>query len=248
MNKIQIRWPWSIEAHERIDGPAVILDVNAASTNIAAILGSADEFYVTNRDGLHTVLEKMPDAILVGESKDPEIAKKFQVSNNASHIDQAVRDGIFTGRRIVLLTTNGTYVLCRLIEHGATPVLSVSYVNLFTVSSWLASNGYDSGIMLVPAGGQEIEFENDRELVEDKICAEALAAVLRGEQMNREVFFAASRAGIDRQYVKYEGLWPTKQADLDLIFSPRDRYPVVPLCRKTTDGLIRVIDALTTKQ
>lgn len=232
--EITISYPW--ELPNKIRGPAVMFDVVAASHNISYLVRNVDALYVVTQDTVHFALEELPHAVLVGESDDPALQDKFVASNSASII--AHTD--LKGKKVILLTYNGTYTLHEIWDKGARPVIIADYANLHTVVKWLQmQEGDTESITLVPSGGREKEHSSHPNLLEDLLCAKAAEELLQGKTANLQKDFAKSRNFINQNYPQY---WPTKDADLDLIFTAFDIYPVVPACEKLQNGLLKVTD------
>lgn len=232
--RINISFPW--ELPNKLSGPAVIFDVVASSHNIAYLVNKVDELYVVTKETVHFALKEIPEALLIGESDDPQLKDKFFASNSASSITQAdLKD-----KKVILITNNGTHTLNEIWDKGARPSVVGGYANLHTVINWLLSHAnITESITLVPSGGRESVFANNPNLLEDLLCAKAAKDLLQGRTPDLEDYFAASREFINRCYPQN---WSTKERDLALIFASFDLYPVVPICEKLSNGLMHLYD------
>jgi len=230
--KITISYPWDLG--EKISGPAVMFDVNAASHNIAYLTTITEALYVVDKYNVWKALGIIPDAVLVGESSDRTLQEKFHTSNNASEVKKAE----LKGKKVILITNNGTHTLNELWEKGADPIIVCDYANLHTVSEWILKNcKREESITLVPAGGREEQYAKDPDLLEDLLCAQALEKLLRGGKPDFKSIFTKSREYIDATNPQY---WPTKEDDLDLIFTEKDLYKVVPICVRDKNRFLEI--------
>ena len=230
--QIVISFPWDLP--QRVSGPAVMFDVNAASHNIAYLLTVAKELFVVHKENVYQALKSNPDAVLIGESDDQNLQKRFFVSNHASAIHRAD----LKGKKVILITNNGTHTLNELWVKGAIPIIAGHYVNLRTVTNWVLKNfRYAPQITFVPAGGREVVYAKNHNLLEDLLCAQAMEKLLRGKEPDLKADFKKARKYIDETNPQY---WPTKEEDLDLIFSEKDLYSVVPACVKDKNGILRI--------
>lgn len=235
LGKINVSFPW--ELPNNIHGPAVVFDVVAASHNIANLVSRADQLYVVTKDTVHYALHEIPDAVLVGESDDLTLREKFVASNSVSSIAQTD----VKAKKVILITNNGTHTLAELWDKGARPLVVASYANLDSTVNWLLDKESNAeSITLVPSGGREQIFASSPNLLEDLLCAKAAEDLLRGRVPNFEQDFLTAREFIDQHYPQS---WPTKEEDLTLIFSSSEIYPVVPLCEKLPNGLLKVVTA-----
>lgn len=228
---IRISFPWDLP--ERVEGPAVIFDVNAASRNIASLAQRAESLYVADTRTVFRALKSIPEAIFLGESEDPRIAKRLLKNNNsASWISEAPAEG----KKVILITNNGTQAIHEVWNKGGRPVAIGSYPNLDTVIRWLLIEYRETPVItLVPAGGREKIYKHNRNLLEDLLCARAAAKLLRGESVDREDDYRRAREYMEKHYPS-----PPKEEDLQLIFPPKDTIPVVPVCEEVEKGLIKI--------
>lgn len=234
--KINIFFPWDLP--DKISSPAVMFDVVAASHNIAYLVNRVKELYVVTKVNVREALRLIPDGVLIGESDDEqlrnELQDKFIFNNTASSIAKAD----VGGKKVILITNNGTHTLSELWDKGARPIILAGYANLQTVVDWLLKETiYEEMITLVPSGGREKIFSANPNLVEDFLCARAAESLMRGIMPNFEEDFIKAKEFIDQYYPKD---WPTKEADLALIFTNKNLYPVVPVCLKHENGLLYI--------
>ncbi|OGG09613.1 hypothetical protein A2154_03090 [Candidatus Gottesmanbacteria bacterium RBG_16_43_7] len=229
---INICFPWDLPF--KLTGPVVMFDILAASFNIIYLSGITSELWVVSNDTVHMALEKINDAVLVGESTDPRLHQKFSVTNNPVDIVNAN----LKSKKVILITNNGTQTLGELWTKGARPVIIGHYVNSNAVIKYLRNNYAESaGISLVPSGGREEVFHADPNLKEDLYCAQAYADLLAGNNPDYNSLFEKSRESFAIQYP------PTSQptpAQLSLIFQIA-KYDTVPICRKESSGILQVV-------
>lgn len=243
MPKINIRWLLAKQDSEGVSlkgSVAVMMDILAASTNIAMLVKEARELYVCPGAHAKNVLDLIPGALLVGESRDPELEKLFTVSNCATHVVRACQEGLFREKQVVLTTSNGTRVVSLLHELGAGTVLVGTNANLATLAEYIRRMYPGTPVELVPTGGVEPEFF-DQKLGEDLFAAEALRRMLWNLEVDRHNLSRRSAASIEKQYRNFpDDRWPTRAEDLPIVLTPTDTHKVVPECVMEENGLIRV--------
>jgi phosphosulfolactate phosphohydrolase-like enzyme len=229
MGKIDISFPWDLP--DRLTGPAVMLDVISASFNIVYLVGHAKELYVTTHANVYAALENVPDAVLIGESDDPVLKKKFIATNSAAMIVQTPVEG----KKVIFISFNGTQTIGELLDKGAKPVIVANYANMHAVAKWLLSqHQLSDSITLVPSGGREEIFAANHNLDEDLLAALALEELLRGNEPDFETYFKKSRQSLLRNYPIDKQ--PSKS--LPFVFTASDTYPVIPICEKLPNGLL----------
>lgn len=232
--KIAISFPWDLP--EKFSGPTVMFDVNSASHNIA-YLSAICELYVVSKDNVWKALDIIKDAVLVGESDDPELKKKFYARNSASEIIKAD----LKNQKVILITNNGTKTINEIWDKGASPIIACDYANLHTVANWLIENYMGAAeITLVPAGGREAIYSPDPNLLEDLICAQAMADLLKGKVPDL-------KSGFDRsiKYIhKTNPISSPSGADLQELFTTKDKFRTVPVCFMHKNGILEIRDLI----
>jgi 2-phosphosulfolactate phosphatase len=223
--RIKIFWPWEIPS--KADGIFVVADVYAATTNIASFLTrGAKNLLVVNKDSIFETRKKFNDAVVIGEGLADVPIGFFDATNVPwDNFDIKVK-----GKTIIYMTNNGTKVIEELFNRGAKIISAVSFANISKVADWLKKN-IDSEINLIPAG--EGSFK-DKRAYEDLACVEALRDLLLGRKVPFQVTFKKIKKYICENY---------HSADFDTDFKiilKRDRYPVLPFCKREKEGLIRI--------
>lgn len=229
---IEINFPW--ELPKRISGPAVMFDVVAASRNIIHAVRDAKAVNLATGDSVFDVLRKRPEAVLLGESPDPRLKDKFAATNSASAIAKAD----ISGKKVIILTNNGTHTVSELVEKGAAPVAVGHYANMEALVNWIRKNNFPR-LTLVPSGGREPVFADNPNLTEDRLCAEAVRDMLLGRKVDFDKQFADSLTAMREEYPEL----PIEN-DLNLIFTIQNQYTVIPVVSVTADGLLAVENAL----
>jgi phosphosulfolactate phosphohydrolase-like enzyme len=137
---ITIFWPW--ELPEKIEGIAVVIDLWAATTNIAQmLLRGAEKIYIANGKNILSTVKSFPQAIPVGESTDSKLEGFFRCSNS---IKKVAKFDV-KGKTVIYMTNNGTRVIEKALKKGAECVVTASYVNLAAVAEYIAlRQGCDS--------------------------------------------------------------------------------------------------------
>lgn len=239
-NEIAILWPWEIKT--RLNGPAVMFDVVAASFNIIDLLGRdepPEHLYLTTKAGVLSALAHFPQAVLLGEIDDPVLFQKLSDKFVSSNSPEEIKKVGVAGKDVILITNNGSHTVDELIDHGASPVYVGHFVNIRALVSHLKNFHAHEQITLVPSGGREKIFEKNPNLGEDLIAAGACRDLLIGGERNLSEDVLLARQSVVRDYA---GHMP-KPKTLDLVFQLQD-YSVVPQCTKVGEGIIRVVVAL----
>lgn len=232
--EINIFYPWDLP--EKLSGPAVVFDVYAASRNIIDLLGRADELYVATGANALTALAEIPGSILIGETDNPEIEKRFHMASN--HPLKVAQCDV-TGKKVILLTNNGTHTIHEASQKGALPVIAASYPNLHTAVGFLLDHYSDTKtITLIPAGGREEEYKDDPNVLEDLLCAQAMKKLLEGKIPDFQKDFKILHEYMDKRYIPK----PTSE-DYRITLTDKDYFPRVPVCRPLSGGIMRVISA-----
>jgi phosphosulfolactate phosphohydrolase-like enzyme len=227
---ITVSFPWDLP--EKITGPAVVIDVNCASHNIAYLLTKSAELYLVTQENANFALSEIPDALFIGESDDQRLSKKFFSNNDAvSVVKVNTKD-----KKVILLTFNGTQTIKKALDKGSDPVIAASYPNLHATVSFLKKNNFPE-ITLVPAGGREKMYAPDHNLLEDLLCAEMMKTFLSGGVPDFEEVFRRSKEYIINNSRDINFSYDER---FKLIFTYHDTYPVIPVCRKFPNGLIEV--------
>jgi phosphosulfolactate phosphohydrolase-like enzyme len=232
--KINISFPWDLP--EKLSGPAVVIDVNCASHNIAYLLTKSAELYLATQENANFALLEIADALFMGESDDPELKKKFVSNNDAVSVVKTY----VTDNNVILLTFNGTQSIKEALDKGADPVIAASYPNFHTLADYLI-NLDPPNITLIPAGGREKMYAPNHNLLEDLLCAEMMKTFLSGGVPDFEEAFRKSKEYIINNSRDINFNYDER---FTLIFTDHDTYPVIPVCRKLSNGLIKVSNTM----
>lgn len=228
-----ILWPWEINSP--IKGPAVMLDVLAASYNVIHLVRMTRRLFTVTMDSVRDAMEQFPDAFLIGETDDPTLSQKLRKKFVSSNSPVSVINAPVIGKIVILITNNGTHTLSELIDHYASPVIIGHWINISAVADYLLASRTHGEIHLIPSGGREQVFARvGGKLTEDYTCAEALRNLLLGKPRDFEDDFRRSRDSIAAQYPV-----PQKEDDLALIFQT-NTTDVVPICSPISSGIIEV--------
>lgn len=222
---------WSWELPSKLEGAAVVVDVYAASTNIAAFLRrGVSKLYLVNDETIQAVKSENPQGIAIGESLT--LPKDLFVSNNWPANVAVVE---VTGKTVIYMSNNGTRVIQEAMEKGARTVITAGFVNMDKTIFWLRQQN-ESQVTLIAAG--EISL-TDQKVMEDIVCAQTMGDMLAGKKVDPTAKFKDLE-----EFMKtvYKG---TKEdrTHIDLTLAVNS-LSVVPLCRRMRPGVIEVIDAL----
>lgn len=206
--EIDILWPW--ELPEKIAGTVVVIDVFAATTNIAILLAhQVSQLYLTNSRQIKFITEHRDDALIAGESADLAISY-FDVGNMPSKVAQA----LVLGKTVYYMSINGTRVIEEVMNKQPQQVVAGSFVNIDVLVSWLERSA-STQVLLVPAADENFK------VAEDEICATAIKSLLRGENINW-LRLQRAAARFIRSYYR-----PPDEEDIAVVLS-RNAFPVIP--------------------
>lgn len=185
---------------------AVVIDVLRMTSTAAVLMrrpACAEIAVAATLDDLPQLARPVSDLVIVSEVRG--------ASGLGAWIDNspAQAEGFAFGARTpVLVTTNGTRALLAAAA-GAAQVFTASFVDLHAIARHVAAAA-PRDVLIVPAG----HFAGGEARVEDDLCADALAAMLAGEEPDLAAAADAIRADPRvRRRVEEE---PGFAADLDL--------------------------------
>lgn len=216
-------WPW--ELPNRMNGIAVIFDVNAATTNICLFLfKGVKRLLVSNDSNIKFLKKKYSDALVIGQSK--KFAENFFNYSNRTY---EISDIKFKDKDVLYMTNNGTRIIEAVIQKGAKYVVCCSFTNINRLHRWVRDqNGQD--IYLIPAG--EIDFK-DKKALDDEICASVFKDLLMGNKIEWQKVLNLAWSFIKKNYSDYA----VKNPNLLLKV---DSYPVLPICKESTKGVVEI--------
>lgn len=225
MKKITIKWSWKLE-RDLSKSTAVVIDVNAATTNLAIMLSKkVGKLIIVNESNLLTLKKRNPQALVIGESSLlPQ--KIFQASNlPPSYLKLDLQD-----KTILYLSNNGSRVIESLSAQKAKNIITASFVNINAVADYLRKR--EEPIILVCAGEK---YFPDKKAWEDWYCAEALKGLISGKEINLDSYLKKSKAFIlsayDWQDIKIA-------SEVIKIEHQSDSFPLIPTCYIEKDGLL----------
>ena len=226
--KTNVYWSWDVP--EKLAGIAVIIDVYAASSNIAAFLSrGVDKLYLSSDATILELKKQYPSGIAIGESRT--LPKDTFVSNNypgnVSEVD-------VSGKTVLYMSNNGTRVIQEVLSKGARTVITAGFVNMDATVSWLIWQKV-SHVTFITAG--EISV-SDKKVLEDDVCAKIMVERLAGRKF--DIIAKIKDIEIFMKAV-YKG---TKEDRRNIDFTMTvNSFPVVPLCTRIREGLIEVTQA-----
>lgn len=218
----------------------VVVDVCAATTNIAAFIHSGvSELLLVNKNNILQMHEIYKDAFVVGESKDPEIFRILDGLNSPSFL---IRNNIFQktkGKRVLYMTNNGTRVIMSLTDKKPERIITASFVNFSSVVSYL-KNKIKTDIYIVPAG--EINFQGGKaeddliftEILKDKLCD----VPIESKKVLKKLRIIIKKNYLPL-YLRENMTREDMESDISII-SKINYFPVVPLCFFGKTGLISI--------
>ncbi len=242
---------WSDELPASLAGKtAVVIDVLAATTNIADFLAAGAELYLTNSKNVLRDLELLKARgqapLLVGETLDPELHSKlrFDCSNDPLVIRERGLLQRLQGQAVLYLSNNGTRVVVDALRRGAARVLAGSFVTAAAIAKAVRADHAEA--VILPAG--ELQFADELREGEDFECAHYLSRLIRGQHPEVDRYLATSAAYTHRRYPSLQppevraGYGARIDRYLEIVLAT-DRLPVVPVCfQEGGSWLIRAMD------
>lgn len=118
---IDIKWSWQLK--RQISGVCVVLDINAATTNLALILSKGvNKLIIANEKNVFSLKKKYKDAFVIGESNTlPE--ELFNCSNLPSDI---VKQKL-AQRGVLYMSNNGSKVIEKNFRLGCKKIVNSFY-------------------------------------------------------------------------------------------------------------------------
>lgn len=222
-SKIDIYWPW--EMPNSLDGIVVVADICAATTNIVSFLErGVERLFLVNEQSVACLKNDYPEALIIGESQ--ALPEGFFDTSNMPYKSAATD---VSGKVVLYMTDNGTRIIEEAFRRGAEQVITVSFTNITKIKGWLQEQ-VDKPIHLIPAG--HIATSEPRH--EDRICLEALQQSLAGDKVDWEQMMQKAEKAIGLTYESAE-----YARDLGLMLE-KDKYFIVPKCKRRSEGLIVV--------
>lgn len=228
--KIKMSWSW--ELPEMINGIAIIIDINAATTNISMILArKAKELFIVNENNVARLKEKYSGCLVTGESES--LPNDFFDANNCTNVIAKLP---IENKTVLYMSNNGSRAIELAFSKNAQKIVICSFTNIHTVANWLIKQR-TKVIYLIPVGDKQFE---DPKVLEDKACADTLNDLLRGKPVKWRTIFVETKKYISTHYADFS------EEETAMQFSV-DKYPVLPLCIKDEKGLIRIKNAYLQK-
>lgn len=227
--KTEIYWPW--ELPPTLEGTAVIIDINAATTNICMILArKAKNLFIVNSTNVVEIKERNPGCLVTGESDS--LPHDFFDANNCTNVIARLP---IEHKTTLYMSNNGSRTIELAIQKKATNVLVCSFTNIHRVVQWMKEHSAEK-VYIIPSG--EKKFTNPK-VVEDQVCAEAVKALISGNPVDWNMLFNRVKKFIRESYDDFSEEETAMQFSLD-------SYPVLPLCMRDERGLIKVDNLSTT--
>lgn len=213
-----------IEGAKQARGLTVIIDVFRAFSveSYAMSRGAKTVLPVGGIDEAFTLKEKYPDAILVGE-RGGRKCEGFDCGNSPSQLETfEVKD-----RVIIHTTSAGTQGIANAIH--ADELLGGALVNARATAEYIRRrNPENVSLVCMGLGGE-------REVEEDTLCAEYIAALLRGEDpdISAEIADLANTSGAKFFNPKYSEVFPTQDF---VMCTQLNRFPFALAVRRGDEG------------
>lgn len=223
--KTRSYWQW--ELPETIYGNAVIVDVNAASSNICLILArKVKELFIANDKNVYQLKEKHKDSLVIGESKT--LPKSFFDVNNCTNNIAKLK---IENSTVLYMSNNGSKAIETAMERGAKHVLACSFTNIHAIYSWIRKRNED--VILIAAGDKGVP---QSKALEDSLCINALESILGEKEVDWNSIINQAKSFIAAHYSDFTEEESILQLTIDM-------FPVLPLCIKNDQNTIRISEA-----
>lgn len=230
MKAHNICWPW--ELPDTIEGNAVIIDINAATTNICMILArKAKDLIIVNSNNVVEIKKRYPGCLVTGESDS--LPHDFFDANNCTNVIARLS---IENKTILYMSNNGSRTIELVIRKKATNVIACSFTNIHAVANWVKEHATET-VYVIPSGDKQFK---DPQVIEDQVCAEAIKALIIGNPIDWEALFNRGKEFIRDNYADFSEEETAMQFSID-------SYPVLPLCIKDEKGLIKIVNLLSSK-
>lgn len=219
-------WFHQLPVYQKIDTTVIMVDANAASSNIPVLLSKKpNKLFVLNEQNLSKARQIYPESILVGESLslDP---REFSASNHISRIHLVEAKG----KEILWMSINGSRVLERACQNSCNQVLVGAFNNCLALTTYLTNRSED--VLIIMAGNQ------GQEVLEDKVCADIIE-----ERLKAQFTGWKGRDGEVANFIR-EFCFDQKEIEDDLpLLLNLDQFNIVPLCIRNSDGFLEIVNA-----
>lgn len=222
----KILWPWELE--NLAGKTAIVIDLWAATSNIALLLGKGVEsLIVVNKENAIKAKEVYKNSIVVGEYYQLPTSF-FDYSNYPSDVNR-----IKAAESILYMTTNGSYVIEQTIIKKAKYVITGSLLNFDSIIQQIHRLKPEQ-VVTIPAGNRT---KKNGIAEEDVLCAELFSKALSNQRVNWDEQIKTLKKIILRDYGSEEKF--NQVADFDVIFQ-LNKYNVIPSCSISKNGFIKV--------
>lgn len=227
MKRLKIIWPQELLPNVS-DSLCVVIDVNAATTNLAILLTKkVKKIIIANELNLLSLKKKYPDVFIIGESKT--LPKELFDASNLP-LD-CIKLNLY--KKIVLyMSNNGSKVIETLFQRRAKKIITASFVNINCVAHYLEK--INGSILLIPAGEDSFPHKIAKE---DLYCAQALKKLVVGEKINLKDYLKKSKEFILSKYPWKNQKLASKVVKIELAL---DSYPLIPSCSLAKDQTLVV--------
>lgn len=231
MNKLRINWPWELPRNIS-SSLCVVIDVNAAATNLAIILAKkVKKLVIVNESNLLTFKEKDKGVFVIGESKTLP-RELFDASNlPPDYIKLNLHSKV-----VLYMSNNGSRLIEDLFQRNAKKIITASFVNIGKVVNYLKK--INDSILLIPAG--EAYFP-DKIAKEDWYCAYVIKKLVNGEKIVLDDYLKKSENFVLSSYP-----WESKKLALEVLrieLLPNS-FPLIPSCLLENNGTLVITKLL----
>lgn len=225
-NDILITWSWDLP--DSINRPTVVIDADAATTNIAHMIASGvDTLILVDEHTIQQAKDDYEGETVIGEGRGYPTGF-FDATNEAAVVNHT---DVY-GKTVLFMSNNGTHVIEQAIQRNASPVYAGSFANMEALVHHIRAAKHKK--LIIIASGEK-NFEDPR-APEDWICAELIGELLTGQIDTTPQAIIRAKDFI-RSHYHHKNM----EEDVELVFQ-FNRYNVVPVC-ETDEKYIRVRNA-----
>jgi phosphosulfolactate phosphohydrolase-like enzyme len=223
---MSVKWVWELEDGVPEGAVFVIADVYAATTNIVTLLGrNIEKLLIVNDQNVKQAKAEMPEALVIGESMS--LPPNFF---NSSNYPFALEDLDVRQKTILYMSVNGSGVVETAFEHHPAQVLTVSFINLLSVATYL-TGVQDKPMVFVASGNKDFA---DKAAEEDMLCLLALKKKIENIPFDDEEYLWKAEGAVRLHYSSRR-----MSKDMEIVFQSR-QSPIIPVCEKLDNNMILV--------
>lgn len=220
--KIKRIWFHQLPIGEKLEGNVVMVDANAASSNMSVLLSKKPvHLIVVNEDNLSRARDTYLNSVLVGESLLLD-ENEFSASNHITDMLQ-----VEEVKNILWMSINGSRVFERAVRSSQGKILAGAFNNCLALVNFLVSD--IKPVYIIMAGNQ------GDEVLEDRICGEIIEKRLKGESFDWDT----QKEQVAQFLLEYCAGQRQIKNDLPYLLN-LDQFDIIPNCYINDSGFLEI--------